>query len=313
MQFGSIAMQRPKVKNFNQKVAYSLFRFPTALSVSNLRQNSKIMKQLKLPQQPVLQILENCVSRFEPCTVYIFGHRNTTIIMEQISKTNDWAVHHFDLLVITSRPLPISGTAMANSIHELSGKTITATVLLHKPTELATKNPNQLHFFDGVLRYGYRLCLDKDAVPYIGHNSLLQQDRVEDKAFWLKCEAVALFSIQAAKEGPQQEVELCKIALLNTACVQIALGLIRVLMGYTPNEFGLKYLLQLCQHALSNPLPSAFNPQTMADKFRFNRLCAPPSMLNHWTKLNAPEEEFQCLLTATQQFLELSKELVNNH
>ncbi len=268
------------------------------------------MKPLNLPPQPVLEILENCCARFEPCTVFIIGHHNSNIFIEQISKTADWAVHHFYLLVITAKQIPTSGTSMANSIHELSGKSITATVMLHKPTDLATKHPHQIQFFNQALRFGHRLCLDKDYPPYLVANTIPPLNREEDTAFWLKCQAVALFNIQAAKESPQQGVELCKIALLNTACTQIALGLIRILMHYTPNEFGLKHLLQLCQYAYQNnesshlkPLPSAFNPKTLNDKYRFNCLCAPPSMLNHKLHLNAPEEDFIYLLTATQDFL----------
>ncbi|TBX68724.1 hypothetical protein EZL74_07980 [Flavobacterium silvisoli] len=277
------------------------------------------MKELNLPQQPVLEILENACSRYEQCTVYILGHHNSNIIIEQISKTANWAVHHFYLLVITAKQIPATGTVMANSIHELSGKTITATVMLHKPTDLATQQPHQIRFFNQALRFGYRLCLDKENPPYLVANTVPPLNREEDTAFWLKCEAVALFNIQAAKENPQQGVELCKIALLNTACTQIALGLIRVLMHYTPNEFGLKYLLQLCQYTYhnnerqnENPLPSAFNPKTMTDKYRLNSLCAPPSMLNHKLHLNAPEEDFMYLLTATQDFLNQATNRINS-
>jgi len=295
-------------------VAYKPFWFGTRLRLSNLPQNSNTMNQLNLPQQPVLEILENCCMRYEPCTVYILGHHNSNIIIEQISKTANWAVHHFYLLVITAKQIPATGSIMANSIHELSGKTITATVMLHKPTDLATKHPHQIHFFNQALRFGHRLCLDKDYPPYLVANTIPPLNREEDTAFWLKCQAVALFNIQAAKENPQQGVELCKIALLNTACTQIALGLIRVLLHYTPNEFGLKHLLQLCNYCTlsdpnchsregGNPLPAAFNPKTMADCYRFNCLCAPPSLLNHRLHLNAPEEDFIYLLTATQDFL----------
>lgn len=288
------------------------------------------MNQLNLHQQPVLEILENCCMRYEPCTVYILGHHNSNIIIEQISKTANWAVHHFYLLVITAKQIPATGSIMANSIHELSGKTITATVMLHKPTDLATKHPHQIHFFNQALRFGHRLCLDKEDPPYLVANTIPPLNREEDTAFWLKCQAVALFNIQAAKENPQQGVELCKIALLNTACTQIALGLIRVLLHYTPNEFGLKHLLQLCNYCTlsdpnchsrchsreggnGNPLPAAFNPKTMADRYRFNCLCAPPSLLNHRLHLNAPEEDFIYLLTATQDFLNQATNTITCH
>ncbi|MEO5777271.1 MAG: hypothetical protein ABIQ27_10210 [Flavobacterium sp.] len=79
------------------------------------------------------------------------------------------------------------------------------------------------------------------------------RDVEADRTYWLKCVAVAQFNLQAATESEQLEVTLCKIALLNTAATQLAMGLLRVFLGYTPNEFGLKYLLQLCGHFTALP------------------------------------------------------------
>lgn len=279
------------------------------------------MQVIVFPPEPALVVMQTINNRFAPCTIYVLGYNSiTTTVNDGLGNRNETANHHFTLLVFSAKATPGTATNIANTIAEQSGKTITATVLLHKVTDLATKQPNQQRFFDGVLRYGHRLCLDKTTPPYLHANTIPPQDREGDTAFWLKGIAVAQFNIQAAKESPQLEVELCKIALLNTACTQIALGLIRVCMSYTPNEFGLKYLLQLCQYAChnnergnQNPLPSAFNPKTMRDKYRFNCLCAPPSMLNHKLHLNTSEEDFLFILDATQQFLDQASNHITCH
>jgi len=108
------------------------------------------------------------------------------------------------------------------------------------------------------------------------------------------------------KESPQLDVELCKIALLHTACVQIALGLIRVFLGYTPNEYNLNHLLTLCGHFTDFPV-QLFNQQA---QHRYKMLCAPPSMLNHWLELHATESDFLWLLDACEQLLKQSEETV---
>ena len=181
-------------------------------------------------------------------------------------------------------------------------------MLLHKGTDLATKQPGQQRFFYNVLRYGQRLCIDTNAPPYM-LNTMPVRDIEADRTYWLKCVAVAQFTMKAAVESEQVAVTLCKIALLNTAATQIALGLVRVFLGYAPNEFGLKYLLLLCGHFTALP-SQLFYQQTPEAIRRYKMLCAPPSMLNHWTRLNAAEQDFLWLLDACTVFLKLATELV---
>jgi len=179
------------------------------------------------PETASHQITDIIKQMIGTCSIYAFGYRES----------------HFYILVFSNTY--VTGTHLMNEIKERSNKTITATVLLHNTRHLATKQKSQQYFFDQVLRNSQRLALDKANVPYIlNHNP--ERDLETDTRFWHKCVAVAQFNIQAAKDSPQVEVTLCKVALLNRACVQIALGLVRIFLGYTPREFGLKYLLQLC-------------------------------------------------------------------
>lgn len=224
-----------------------------------------------------------------PSSIYLFGYRNAP-----------GTAVHFDILVFSCRP--VTGSHLMNEIKERTNNAITATVLVHNVTQLATKQKSQQYFFDQVLRHGQRIALDKGNIPYIlNHNP--ERDLEIDTRFWHKCVAVAQFNIQAAKDSPQQEVTLCKIALLNQSCVQIALGLIRVFLGYTPNEFGLKYLLQLCGH--STDLPERLFPADTENDIRlYKMLCAPAGMLLHWTKLNADESDFEVLLERSEAFMD---------
>jgi hypothetical protein len=232
--------------------------------------------------------------------------------------------HHYYVVVITQQAPQASATNLANSLAVASANEITATLLLHKAKDLHTKQSDQLYFFDNLLRHAPRLCLDKAAPPYILANTIPPRDFANAQTYELKSLTVAQFNIQAAKESPQLEVELCKIALLNTACVHIALSIIRIQWGYTPNEFGLNYLLQLCAQCTTtpfpchsreggNPLPSAFKPKTPPEIKRYKMLCTPPSLLNHRTRLHAAESDFFSLLDTCEQFLACSEELVSKH
>ncbi|RYZ91759.1 MAG: hypothetical protein EOO68_23620 [Moraxellaceae bacterium] len=201
---------------------------------------------------------------------------------------------------------PRAAATAANRITEKTNTTVT--LLLHKATDLNTSQQDQQWFFYHALR-GQRLALDKAAVPYWPHDHIPEREWEGAEAFWLKCEAVANFNIAAVSESPQLEVGLIKIALLHEAMVQIALGLIRACLGYTPNNYGLRFLLQLCGHFCDLPA-RAFPQDTPEQQLHYKRLCTPSSMLRHWTRLDAPERDVELLLDACGVFLNDAKELV---
>lgn len=268
------------------------------------------METILLPEHETKFVVDHIVRALSPCTIFAFGYRSTTISQSDffLNQTNSGgSSHHFYVVVFSNKVVQNGGTTIANVIAESSNKAITASMLLHKVTDLITKQPGQQWFFDNVLRYGQRLCLDTAAPPYLLH-TFNARDVEADRAFWLKCVAVAQFNLHAASETRHLDVELCKIALLHTAVVQAALGLIRVFLGYTPNEFGLTYLLQLCGHFTDLPA-RIFQQSTEVSIKRYKRLCAPPSMLFHWTRLNVPEQDFEILFANCQEFLGLANEV----
>lgn len=269
------------------------------------------MEKIELPSIETQIVIDLIVKRLGPCTIFAFGYRQHTSwasSLVSVQERREGTRHHFNLLVFSASSFPNGATNIANALAEQSGKTITVAVLLHKVTDLATKQASQQWFFDQVLRNGQRLYLDTAAVPYVLNHSPAR-DVVTDTAYWNKCLAVVRFNLQAATESGQVEVTLCKIALLHTVAIQLALGLLRVFLGYTPNEFGLKYLLQLCGHFTDLPA-QLFYQQTPEAIKRYKMLCAPPTMLHHWTRLNASEQDYLWLLDACTVFLRLATELV---
>jgi hypothetical protein len=269
------------------------------------------MEPITLPPPETQIVIDLLVKRLGSCTLFAFGYRNNSTSISNLLSTQvntGGTRHHFYLLVLLTKNFPNGASNLANTLAELTNKTITVSVLLHKVTDLATQQASEQWFFDQVLRYGQRLCLDNTAPPYLLHDRPTR-DMEADTAYWLKCVGVAQFNLNAAAESEHLEVALCKIALLHSACVQIALGLLRVFWGYTPNEFGLKYLLRLC--GSFTDLPSQlFHQQTPEAVKRYKMLCAPPAMLHHWTRLTAPEQDFIWLFDACEVFLKQANEIV---
>lgn len=262
------------------------------------------METTILPLQEIQIILDSINKRLNPCTIFVFGYRKNSsttsnIIQSQIEVNS--AIHHFDILIISDKAYPGGSTDIANLIAERSAKTISVSLLIHKPTDLASNQLNQQLFFDKVFRKGQRLSIDKSAPPFIKSNGVLHRDINIDRDYWLKCSAVADFYIQSVSVNTNPDIVLCNIANLHIAIEQLALGLIRVFMGYIPNEYSLKYLLLLCGHFTSLP-SEIFSCQSELATIRYKMLCAPPSMLRHWYKLNAVEEDYLWILDACQNF-----------
>lgn len=273
------------------------------------------MKLLSLPVATTKHITTLIQRMAAPCSIYIFGYRTITFSNKCFLSNTSIAMqenHHFDVVVFSKRDFSKGGGGVniANAIAESSGKRITASVLLHSVTNLGTKQPSQQWFFEQVLQNGQRLCLDALAPPYLSFASPAVRDDEGDRAYWLKCVAVAQFNLQAAADSGHVVVTLCKVALLHTAVVQIALGLIRVRLGYTPNETALRALLLLCGHFTD--LPAKFFYHETPQSIRcFKMLCAPPSMLQHWVRLDASERDFLWLLDACRGFLKEAGGLVD--
>lgn len=258
------------------------------------------MKNTVLPPEIPQQLVEAIQHRLGACSIYCFGYRQAVV---------EAPGHHFYLLVFAAKADGAAGVNIANALAGKSGRGITATILVHSIHDLHNARPHMQHFFDGVFRNALRLSLNKSAVPYLTVSQPVT-DLEADKAFWLKCEAVAQFNLYAAANHPYESVGLCKITLLHTAVQQVALALLRTFLSYTPNEHSLRFLLELCGQFTSLPT-EAFPNQTAKEQTLYKMLCAPPSLLRHRIHLQTPEADFQHLLTATETFITKASELIN--
>lgn len=270
------------------------------------------METFSFPKAPAQEAMQIIAKTLAPCTVYLFGYRiqNTATTSTMVMAGAPAEMHHLDFLVFSGKATPNAAADVANMVFERSQGAVTVSLLLHKVTELKTKQADMQWFFWSVLRDGHRLCLDTSAPPYSlsGHVPVRSAKAVRE--YWLKCEAVAALYIESAAESLRLDVERVKISLLHQAVEQLALGLIRVFLGYAPNYFGLGFLLGLCGHFTDLP-SKLFHCGTEERQRRFKLLCAPPSLLRHALRLEANEEDFRSLLQSCREFACASAKAAN--
>lgn len=253
---------------------------------------------MEITPQTTAAILPHLTHRFAPCSAYAFGARQPV--------TPGGSLPHVYVLVLTGRPSHHDPVSVADEILRHTG--IGVTLLVHRPEHLHVKSACQRWFFHNVLKDGHRLCLDTGRVPYVP-GDVPVRDVEKVKSYWLKCEAVAAQYIGAADSG-SLEVELVKVAMLHTAAEFVALGLVRVFTGYTPNRFSLRFLLELCGR-FTGLAAEVFPCGDEAGLRRYRMLCAPPAMLRHWDRLEAPEEDFVAVEEACTEFLRRAGELAD--
>lgn len=263
-----------------------------------------IMETFSFPKTPAEKAMQTITKTLAPCTVYLFGYRiqntATTSIMLRLAGAPP-EMHHLDFLVFSDKATPNAAADIANMVFERSQGVVTVSLLLHKVTELKTKQVDMQWFFWSVLRDGHRLCLDTLAPPYSLSGYVPVRNAKAVREYWLKCEAVAGLYIESAAESLRLDVERVKISLLHQAVEQLALGLVRVFLGYTPNYFGLGFLLDLCGHFTDLPTKLLYCG-TEDRQRRFKLLCAPPSLLRHSLRLETNEGDFRSLLQSCREF-----------
>jgi len=264
------------------------------------------MEGIVLPELETKLLLQGVTQALGSCRVYVLGYRTTTEVHRLLPVPTATCVGvHYYVMVLTVGTPKNPAAHVVNCIKMVSGGRVTATVLLHAVTDLGTRQPSQACFYTGVLRYGQRIDGSGLPAPYVLYD--VPRDVAADERYWYKCEAVAQFYLQAVADSVHEAVGLCKIALLHEAVVQVALGLLRMMMGYAPREYGLRFLLELCGYF--SDLPREVFGSSIGAK-RYNMLCAPPNGLYYKTRLYVAEEDFEALLACSNLFLEQARVLV---
>jgi len=265
------------------------------------------MEPLTLPPDDAARLAVVAQKHFGPCSAYVFacvspdggggsvfgGHGAAT------------GATRYAVLVLAQKGGAEASDAAA-AFSRMSGGA-QAVFLVHNPRALGRGRGCMRWFFDRVLRFGARVCLDKSNVPYIEGNPL--RDVAAARAFWYKCDEVAGLCIESAAATQRLDIELARLSLLSTAAAYTAMGIVRLTAGYTPSFTALRPLLALA--GMSSTLPEAFG-QGEAARAIVSGLCSAPSVLRYGSRLEMPAPEFEAALGACTAFAENGRTLAQS-
>ena len=268
------------------------------------------MKDIHLPQHQLKTIAAVFEKILGACSAYIFGYRSKDARSTGAFPVTGTDPDNAQIFILAFSDVTNDG--LAGTISDLISRQcdgLACTILLHKLSALGTESPNMRWFFDRILRRGRRLCLDRQNVPYLDFDGFTSKNQDEIRKYWHKCEAVAAFYLESASESQRVEVGLIKVSMLSIAMEFVALGLIRIFFGYSPNRYNLRFLFALCGYF--SDLPDRFFASAGHPDPRFKCLFAPPTMLRHWNDLAMNEHDFEILLETCHEFLEQSAKWAN--
>lgn len=268
------------------------------------------MNTLSIPPDQAALITRILHEVFGKTTSYIIGyHCGSATQASALLSCAEASVDRsrFYIVVFTN----VSGDGLhekvSRNVSENSRGTMAVTLLLHKLKSLRAPAADMRWFYERVLHLGYRLETTSE-IPYLKNDFASRRDYEAASSYWYKCESVASLYVESAMAGNRLDVELVKLSLLTQAMQYCALGLIRVFMGYTPTNYSLRYLLDLCGHFTTLPSDIFISGNPDSEK-QLKIICTPPTMLRHWDRLEMNEYAYASIASCCSTFIQRAGKL----
>lgn len=237
--------------------------------------------------------------------VYCFAkHRSNNSYHNAIDTTleNGIETAHYYLLVFCYKSGKCPSNDLADTIRAVSKGRYTATVLVHKTHNLKQTESDQYWFFNTVLTKGQLLYSDgkfQTAIEPIERNTTSLS-----KAEWYCKDRMRIadaFSDSLQEVSFERSHDVMPI-LLHQIVEQACLGMIRLILGYSPDHFSLSHLFEIC--SLFTNLPADFFPRaSKVEKEIFQLLNTPVWELRYASQDNVEKMNVKLLENRCEEFL----------
>lgn len=199
---------------------------------------------------PLNLITKIITDTIETSALYCFGQKtsNTStdisiLIDNQVSVES---THYYLFLIVKQFQNDVLGN-VANKIKEQSGGRCTVTILMHTKKSLDQKAGDQQHFFYQILQRGNLLYQETTNPPYLLFEETPTRNLKSAKMYVMQRDKTKAFLMEAEALDGGGATKL-HVYMMHLVIEQTCLGLIRLFLGYTPNQFALPYLFELCEY-----------------------------------------------------------------
>lgn len=210
---------------------------------------------------PLKLITKIITDTIETSSLYCFGQKSSNTSTDiSILIDNQVLVestHYYLFLIVKQFQNDVLGN-VANKIKEQSSGRCTVTILMHTKKSLDQKAGDQQHFFYQILQRGTLLYQETTNPPYLPFEETPTRNLKSAKMYVMQRDKTKAFLMEAEALDGGGATKL-HVYLMHLVIEQTCLGLIRLFLGYTPNQFALQYLFELCEYF--SPLTAEIFPR----------------------------------------------------
>ena len=210
---------------------------------------------------PLKLITKIITDTIETSALYCFGQKtsNTStdisiLIDNQVSVES---THYYLFLIVKQFQNDVLGN-VANKIKEQTGGRCNVTILMHTKKSLHQKTGDQQHFFYQILQRGTLLYQETTNPSFLPFDETPTRNLKSAKMYVMQRDRTKAFLMDAEGLDGGGATKL-HVYMMHLVIEQTCLGLIRLFLGYSPNQFALQYLFELCEYF--SPLTAEIFPR----------------------------------------------------
>lgn len=261
------------------------------------------------PLKVITQIVAETV---EVSALYCFGQRNTSrsaigAVFE--GHAIDVQTTHYYLFLIVKG---FEADKVGNISYKIKTQTdgrYTATIVTNTKKALYKAEGDQQHFFYQVMQHGQLLYQESARPPFLPFEAIPARNIKSAKMYVQQRNRTVEFlsEAEAMDGGGATKIH---VYLMHLIVEQTCLGLIRLFLGYMPNQFSLQFLFELCEYF--TPLTAELFPrETEKDKELLKILSGHTTSLRYGFVDDVYHHDYEVLSNRYYEFVERANKLAS--
>lgn len=263
-------------------------------------------------EEPLYSIAKIVTDTVRPAALYCFGKRKHATSKVNVLFEEDMAdchhSHYYLFLIVKDYREDLAGN-LADQIPQQTQGRCSATVVLHSKKSLRQHRGDQQHFFYRVMERGQLLFQDSIHPPFVPFEEIPVRN-IDTAKRYLQQRMHAASFLQQAEALDTGGATKINVFLLRQIVEQTCLGLIRLFLGYTPHQFSLPFLFELCEYF--SPLTITLFPrESEKDRELFKILSGRAASLRHGFRYSVHLHDYEVLRNRCNEFVESAKQLAD--
>ena len=259
------------------------------------------------PLKLITSIITHAVSA---SALYCFGQQT---IGTQAVRTifddpdlNSELTHYYLFLIVKDFQADVPGN-IAYRVREQTGGRCTVTVVMHSKKSLHQKAGDQQHFFYQIMQRGTLLFQETSKPPFLPFEEVPTRNIKSAKMYLQQRDRTKQFLMEAEAMDSGGATKI-HVYLMHLVIEQTCLCLIRLFLGYMPNQHNLSFLFELCDY-FTTLTAELFPRETQKDKELLKILSGHTTSLRYGFVDDVPTHDYEVLHNRYFEFVERADQL----